>query len=276
MKRRSKMKFLVGIQMYSLRDDAKKNLYGTLKKVKEMGYDGVEFAGLYGHTPEEVREMCEDLELIPISAHVSYKAMMANENIFAEYAAIGCKYVVFPHMAEADRPDGANFAEALANMKKFCERAKEHGLQMLYHNHDFEFCKIGEKYGLDVIYEEIDADLLKTEIDTCWVKVAGEDPAAYVRKYTGRAPVVHLKDYVGERSLSMYELIGEAKLAAEKASGFEFRPIGYGKQNFEEILSAASDAGANWVIVEQDRPSMDLTPAQSARLSREYLYSIGC
>ena len=66
--------------------------------------------------------------------------------------------------------------------------------QMLYHNHDFEFVKVDGEYGLDIIYNTISEDLLKTQIDTCWVNVAGEDPAEYV-KILGR-PVVHLKDFV--------------------------------------------------------------------------------
>ena len=70
------MAFLVGVQMYTVRKEAKENFYGTLKKIKAMGYDGVEFAGLNGHTAEEVKEMCSDLGLVPISAHVSYDEMM--------------------------------------------------------------------------------------------------------------------------------------------------------------------------------------------------------
>lgn len=69
-------KFPVAIQIYSVRDDAQANLFGTLKKLKEMGYDGVEFAGLYGHTPEEVRDMCKALDIVPLSAHVPYLDMV--------------------------------------------------------------------------------------------------------------------------------------------------------------------------------------------------------
>ena len=66
----------------------------------------------------------------------------------------------------------------------------------LYHNHDFEFVKMPNgQYALDYIYTEIPADLLQTELDICWVKVAGEEPVDYIKKYAGRAPVVHLKDF---------------------------------------------------------------------------------
>ena len=81
-------------------------------------------------------------------------------------------------------------------------------MQLCYHNHDFEFVKLNGEYALDILYKEVPADILETEVDTCWVKVAGEDPGAYLRKYTGRAHIVHLKDFSGEKSEHMYALIG--------------------------------------------------------------------
>jgi len=146
---------------------------------------------------------------------------------------------------------------------------------MLYHNHDFEFVKLDGKYALDILYEEVSADLLQTELDTCWVNVGGENPADYIRKYTGRAPVVHLKDFYGEKSENMYELIGIDAKGPTRPNGFELRPLGCGVQNFPEILKAAEDAGASWVIVEQDNPSMGLTPMESIEKGIQYLKSIG-
>ena len=126
------------------------------------------------------------------------------------------------------------------------------------------------------MYSAIPADLLETELDTCWVNVAGEDPAAYVLKYSGRAPVVHLKDFTGERSNNMYKLIGlnEDKKAEEK-NKFEFRPVGYGKQDFVKIIAASEQAGAKWLVVEQDEPSMGKTRLECAEMSRAYLKTIG-
>jgi sugar phosphate isomerase/epimerase len=146
-------------------------------------------------------------------------------------------------------------------------------LQLLYHNHDFEFLKIDGKYALDILYDTVPADLLQTELDTCWVRVGGEDPSAYIRKYTGRAPVVHLKDYFGEKSENMYALIGIESDEAAKPSKFEFRPVGSGVQDFPSILAASKDAGAEWVVVEQDNPSMGLTPMESIKASIDYLKS---
>ena len=266
----------VAIQVFSVRDDAAKDLRATLVKLKEMGYDGVEFAGLYGNAPEDIAKMCKEIGLVPISAHVPYKDMVADpEGVLAQYKTIGCKYVAIPYLTPEDRPGTENFGKVIENAKMLGRVAKDMGMQLLYHNHEFEFLKINGKYALEILYDSVDEDLLKTELDTCWVNVGGEEPAAYVRKFTGRAPVVHLKDFKGEKSENMYELIGIENKAPECPANFEFRPVGSGAQCFPEILKASEDAGAEWVVVEQDRPSMGLTPLECAKKSREYLKSIG-
>ena len=271
------MSFPVAIQVYSVRDDAAKNLRGTLEQIKEMGYDGVEFAGLYGHTPEEVRSMCEEIGLIPISAHVPYLDMLKNpEGVLGQYATIGCKYVAVPYLTPEYRPGTPNFAEVIKNVEMLGGVAKKLGMTLLYHNHDFEFLKINGEYALDILYDSVPADLLQTELDMCWVNVGGENPSDYLRKYSGRSPVVHLKDFAGSKSENMYELIGIEKKVEAAPQKFEFRPVGSGKQDFPSILEAAKDAGAEWVVVEQDNPSMGLSPLECAAKSRAYLKTIGC
>lgn len=270
------MAFPVAIQVFSLREDAKANLYATLKEIKKMGYDGVEFAGLYGHTPEEVRDMCADIGLVPISAHVPYVDMVADpEGVLGQYATIGCRYVVIPYLTEEYRPGQDKFDEVIKNAAMLGEVANKLGMTLLYHNHDFEFMKLDGKYALDILYENVSADLLQTELDMCWVNIGGEEPAKYLLKYTGRAPVVHLKDFWGEKSEDMYELIGIDRKAPTRPANFEFRPVGSGKQDFPTILKAAKDAGASWVVVEQDKPSMGLTALECAAKSRAYLKTIG-
>ena len=90
-------KMPIGLQLYSVRDAMEKNFYGTLKEVKAMGYDAVEFAGLFGHTAAEIKEMCADLGLDPISAHVGRAVIMADlEGVIKTYADIGCRYIALP------------------------------------------------------------------------------------------------------------------------------------------------------------------------------------
>ncbi len=266
----------VAVQLYSVRNEAKEDLRGTLEKIKEMGYDGVEFAGLHGYAPADIKAMCDEIGLVPISAHVPYLDMMgAPKGILSQYKTIGCEYVAVPYLTPEYRPGTPCFDEVIENVKMLGKVSKELGMQLLYHNHDFEFMKIDGKYALDILYDEVPAEYLQTELDTCWVNVGGEVPADYVRKYTGRAPIVHLKDFYGEKSDNMYELIGIKSDAPKRPNNFELRPLGCGVQNIPEIIKAAEDAGAKWVVVEQDNPSMGLDPMESIAKSREYLRTLG-
>jgi len=271
-------KLPIAIQVYSVRDDAAADLRGTLQKIKEMGYDGVEFAGLYGNDPATIKALCAEIGLVPISAHVPFVDMIGDtEKVLADYAAIGCKFVAIPYLTEEYRPGTPRFGEVVEGAKKIGAAAKKLGMQLLYHNHDFEFTKIDGKYALDILYSEVDAETLQTELDTCWVNVGGECPVAYLAKYAGRAPVVHLKDFAGQKSENMYQLIGideKKQEKAEKAEKFEFRPVGYGKQDIPAIIAASEKAGAQWLVVEQDMPSMDKTPMECAEMSIKYLRSL--
>ena len=268
------MSLPIAVQVYSVRDDAEADFYGTLKKIKEMGYDGVEFAGLYGHTPADIKAWCEELGLVPISAHVPFVDMLQDPvGVLSQYAEIGCKYVAVPYLIPEHRPDHPNYPYVVEFIHSLCKAAKKMGMLMLYHNHDFEFLKLDGKYALEVLYDSIPADLLQTELDTCWVNVGGENPAEYVKKFTNRAPVVHLKDFEGEKSDDMYELIGIEKKVEKKPSSFEFRPVGSGRQDFPAILKASQEANAEWVVVEQDQATMGLTPLESIEKSINYLKS---
>ncbi len=273
------MKLPVAVQLYSVRDEMEQDFYGTIKEMKELGYDGVEFAGLFGEEPAKIKAFCEEIGIVPISAHVPYYDMLENpEAVLADYAEIGCKYVVVPYLTEECRPGTDGFDATVEGIRKIGEAAKKLGLQLLYHNHDFEFVKIGEEYALDVLYSTVPEDILKTEIDTCWVNVAGVDPAEYIVKYTGRAPVVHLKDFrkSGSGQGKLYDLIGidEEESAEEEESSFSFMPVGYGMQDIPAILAACEDAGAEWVVVEQDNPEEGETRINSVKLSREYLKTL--
>ena len=265
----------IAIQLYTLRNEAKEDFAATLKKVKEMGYDGVEFAGLHGYSADEVKKMCEDNGLIPVSAHVAYDEFVADiAGVVKTYADIGCKYIAFPSLPVANRPGAEKFDETVENTKKIATEMAKYGMTLLYHNHDFEFEKMGGKYMLDILYEAIEKEYLQTELDVCWVSVGGEHSASFIKKYAGRAPVVHFKDYVGERAEDMYELIGVDRKAPPRPDGFEFRSVGAGKQDFSEILAAAIEADAKWVVVEQDRPTPGYTPLECAKMSVDHIRSL--
>lgn len=270
-------KILVGIQLYTLRNEMQADFEGTLKLVHDLGYDGVEFAGLFGHSAEEVKALCAKYDLVPVAAHVPLADMMKDpDGIMATYAAIGMPYIVMPYLPEDNRPATRDPKAIIADVRFVCEKAKAHGLKMLYHNHDFEFEKVNGEYFLDLLYRSIPSDLLETEIDTCWVNVAGEEPSEYLKKYTGRTPVVHLKDFYKKgKAENMYELIGIKQDGVASEETFGFRPVGYGMQDMPKIVATSIETGAKWVVVEQDRPAPGQTPVESAKLSRDYLTKIG-
>jgi len=269
------MNFPIAVQLYSVRDDMAADFKGTLEKVKAMGYDGIEFAGLFGKSSTEIREMCEEIGLVPVSAHVPFVDMIADPSILEIYKEIGCQYVVIPYLTEEYRPGNPKFQEVIEGAKMLGEKANALGMKLAYHNHDFEFEKIDGEYALDILYKEVPADLLQPQLDTCWVNVGGENPADYIRKYAGRIEILHLKDFAGSKSENMYALIGIDENEKKDTEGkFEFRPVGSGVQNFPAILEAAKEVNTKWVVVEQDSPSMGLTPMECIKSGIDYLKTL--
>ncbi len=265
----------VAVQLYSVREDMEADYKATLKKIKDMGYNGVELAGLYGQKASDLRQAITELDLVPVSAHVPYAELLNNlDTVIADYKEIGVSYIAIPSLSETDRPGGENFDNTMEEIRKIGAKLNENGITLLYHNHDFEFCKMPNgEYGLDYLYSNVSADLLKTEIDTCWVNVAKENPSEYVLSYKGRAPVVHLKDFVLEgEAANMYELIGAEDEKQEQKGKFMFMPVGSGCQDFPSILKASIEAGAKWVVVEQDR-SEDIPAIEAVEKSIKYLNS---
>lgn len=270
------MKDKIALQVYSVRDDLQADFFGTLKKVKEMGYAAIEFAGLYGNDPVEIKKFCEEIGLVPLSAHVPFASFQEDlEGTIECYKKLGVQYIVIPYLTEEYRPGKEGFNEVIRMAKLIGEAAGKAGMVLQYHNHDFEFDKIDGEYALDILYTEVGPELLQTQLDTCWVNVGGENPADYIRKYSGRTPTVHLKDFVGSKSDNMYALIGIDENEEKDAQGkFELRPVGKGIQNFPAIVEAAKESGAQWFIVEQDNPSLGLTPLECAEVSVNYVKTI--
>ena len=274
-------KLPVGIQVYGLRDlleNTPEQFPAVMKQVKELGYDGVELAGLYGLDPTFIRDTLAEIGLTPLSAHVPLADMMADiEKVIADYQLIGVDYLVVPYLPEEYRHLTPGYPVVIEKMKKIGAAVKAAGMKLLYHNHNFEFVRLEDgTFGFDDIYRQVPADLLMVEPDTCWIKVAGQDPVECIHKYGSRCEVIHLKDFVKEGNpQNLYKLIGiETEKKEEDTGFFEFRPVGFGQMLWEPILNASLEAGAKWVVVEQDE-HYDLPPMECARRSREYLKILG-
>ena len=134
-------------------------------------------------------------------------------------------------------------------------KLRDVGLRLSYHNHavEFETFPGDDRRKLDILYEETGPENLFAELDTAWVQVAGADPAAYIRKYAHRCPVIHVKD-----------------LAAEKRNDrVWFTPLGEGVLDWPAIFRAGDEAGVEWYAYEQD--TCDRDPFEDARISFEFL-----
>ncbi len=261
------------LQLYSIRTVVNKdNVSDIFARLAEMGYDGVELAGTYGISAEQLKQAADAAGLVIVSAHIPFTDMIADPQSWIEYLEkIGCKQAVIPHMARGNLPGGEGWAQTKPGFLKLAEVFGGAGITLAYHNHDFEFETVDGRAVLDIIYDTFTPEQLQTQIDTCWVNVGGVDPVTYVGKYAGRCPTVHLKDFTGVKNGCPYALIGVEDQKPDDTGTFEFRPCGYGVQDFPAILRAVRKAGADWVIVEQDEPSMGKTPLECAQMSIQYL-----
>lgn len=246
-------KLPIAMQVYSLRENAEKDFSHTMRCIREMGYDGVELAGLYGLAPEEIRKCLDENKLKAISAHVSYEQLIENmESVIQDYKIIGCEYIAIPYLGESRRFDGEDYKETLAGIRKISAACKAEGITLLYHNHDFEFAKTENGvYAIDELYGAFQAAELGAEFDTCWIRAAGENPVEYLKKYKGRCPVVHIKDFI-------------------KNEKVELVALGDGVQDIAAIAAMAVEAGAKWLVIEQDDHPYQ-TPMNNMRESLSYL-----
>ena len=128
----------VGYQLYSAREDVQKDMLSVLKELKRLGYDGVEFAGFFGHTAQEVKSMLDETGLVAVSSHVPLTEIEADMfGTIAYHQQIGCQYLAVPYLDDAHRPGAAGFAKTIALIYRFGALCRESGIQLLYHNHDF-------------------------------------------------------------------------------------------------------------------------------------------
>jgi sugar phosphate isomerase/epimerase len=228
-----------------------------IRNITELNLEGVELAGFYGKSAQEMHALLDAYKLEALSSHVALQ--LIEEDMFgviAYYLAIGCKRISVPYLLDADRPGQPGFARVVQVIHRFARLCREAGITLLYHNHDFEFVKLSGSYALDFLFGAVPEELLKTEIDTCWVRYSGLDPAEYVKKYAGRSPIVHMKDYVSDEPTAP---------CMPRPASFQFRPVGKGCQDVASLVGASVGAGAEWLVVEQDFPFV--SPMEDAKTS---------
>jgi sugar phosphate isomerase/epimerase len=244
----------IGLQLYTVREDTAKDFRGTLRQISKMGYEGVEFAG-YGDIPaDEMKTLLDELNLKAIGSHISLDNLENNLQAEINYLkTIGGRYAICPFLLEPARENEAAWKQTIEKLNSIGDEVTKQGLQFAYHNHAFEFeDRIDGEFVFDVIYNVIST--AKVEMDIGWVQYAGQDPLAYIHKYEGRLPLLHLKDY--------------RQGQGDKIDTVE---LGKGDLKLNDIIQAASDANVEWIIVEQDTCANP--PLESVETSMKWLES---
>ncbi|MEG0692358.1 MAG: sugar phosphate isomerase/epimerase [Oscillospiraceae bacterium] len=192
-----------GVQMYAIRDLASKSMEKALETVASIGYEGVEFAGFYDHSAEQIAALLKKYNLEALGAHVHEDEMFdkADETI-AFHKVIGNNRIICPWYDLKTKADVLELAE---KMKAVAPKYKAAGMKLFYHNHAHEFVKDGEDYLIDLLAQEVPADILSLEFDAYWVYRGGECPVKYLTKYADRIEIFHAKDGIGEQSTTLSE-----------------------------------------------------------------------
>ena len=235
----------IGLQLFTVREPLSQNCLGTLKKVKSIGYDVVETSFQYTKSKREL----DALGLRVAGVHVDFTELKENLDKWIKFSKdLGSENIICPYIGEEQRRDLSQWEKTASLLNEIGARCKKEGLQLSYHNHDFEFKKFGGKYLLDILYEETEPESLFAELDTYWIKSGGEDPVRYIRKYSNRCRILHLKDMAEDGS---------------------FAEVGQGILEWPEIFRATKDSKIEWYIVEQDTCKRE--SLESVRISLEYL-----
>lgn len=244
----------IGLQLYSIRELVQDDFAGTIKKVAEAGFTGVEFAGYYGKTAKEVKNMLDENGLIAAGSHDGIDLLKNNLAGAIDFALeIGNKNVICPYFPDLVQGDADAFKKAADLFNEIGAKCKESGLKFGYHNHNFEFRNFDGVYGLDMIMANTEPDLVFFEIDTYWAKFAGLNPIEVVEKYNTRCPLLHIKEMKNEE---------------EKVNDI----IGKGIMDFKGIVAAGKKYNAEWYIVEQEYFESDMI--ESVKAGYIYLDSI--
>jgi sugar phosphate isomerase/epimerase len=241
----------VGVQLYTVRDQMKADFAGTIEKVAKIGYREVEFAGYFDQPAKEVKSLLNKNGLTAPSAHIDYDHITTKLPEVIEAAkVVGHQYIVCPWMPEELRADADGWKRVAQSLNKAGAEIKKAGMQLAYHNHNFEFKDFDGKAGYDILLAEADPNLLKMEMDLYWTTKAGADPLKFFAKHPGRFPLVHVKDM--------------------DKSG-DFAEVGSGTIEWKPIFAKSQQAGIKHYFVEQDQ-SKD--PFASIKASYDYLHDL--
>jgi len=255
----------LGVQLYTVRDLMAKDFEGTLAKVAGAGYKEVEFAGYFKQSPQDVKAILARHGLTSPSTHIDYASLGDGfSNVVEASRTIGHRYIVNPWLDEEMRKQPDVWKRVAATFNRAGEISKKAGIQFAYHNHHFEFVPADGTTPFEVLLKECDPELVKIELDLCWITVAQQDPLAYFKRYPGRFPLVHVK---GLKKLPT----GPAPVPFDQAIP-QITDVGSGDIiDWKRIFAQSEQAGIRHYFVEHDQPA---APLDSLQASARYLQAL--
>jgi sugar phosphate isomerase/epimerase len=245
----------IALELYSVRDALATDFEGVIRQVADMGYVGVETAGVFGGSPQDARRLFDELGLIVASVHIRMPLGDDRAPVLDTMAALGCNYLVVPHIPEEQFKTRDQIKAVCDRLNQSNAVARENGLTLFYHNHWWEFtpsAALGGKTPFDLMVGQLDATI-GFEFDLYWAKTGGTDPIQLLKGYSSRAPLLHIKDGPGQTDAPM-------------------TAVGEGAMDYPAIIAAAG-SNPQWLIVELDRCATDMLEA--VRKSCAYLTQNG-
>jgi sugar phosphate isomerase/epimerase len=245
----------IGIQLYTVRDQFRRDPEGTLAAVRAIGFDEVEFAGYpAGATATQVRAMLARAGLDAPSAHVPLDQVRNRWDAALDFAAgVGHGYLVLAWLPPEERRNLDQYRAVAELLNRRGEAARQRRVTLCYHNHDFEFSAVEGATPYDLLLERTDASLVQLELDLYWVTRGDRDALTYFARWPGRFPMLHVKDM-------------------ERGPERGFAELGRGRIDFPRIFREAAKAGVRHYFYEQDQTAG--SPLESARVSYAYLRSL--
>jgi len=252
-----------GLELYTVRQQLQADFSGTLRKVASIGYTQVQFSGFFKETVPQIKQYLKADGLTSPSGHFGYPQFESGlPSLIEDAHALGMRYIVLPSLPDSLRHSVDAYKRAADFLNKTGRQCEKSGMHFAYHNHNRDFEKFGDVIAFDVMLQNTDPAVANFEMDCFWVTRAGYDPVAYMNKYPGRFPVLHIKD---ERRHYPPTATGPTPREA-------FAPVGRGIIDWKRIFKAAPKGGMKYYFVEQDQ--CELPAFEAIRISYEYLHKL--
>jgi sugar phosphate isomerase/epimerase len=251
----------LALQLYSMREELRKDVPGTLAKVRAMGFRNVEMGGYYGLTPQQFRAELDKAGLKAVSMHADFNLLdkdidrVIGEARIFEVGYVGCAWI--PHGKEFTEADVARAAEVF---NRAAVRLQAAGFRFMYHIHGYEFVRDGEGTLFDRLVAATSKAPVWFENDIFWTTHGGADPAKLLEKYPQRFRLLHLKDM---KKGTVGNLTGQAPDVTSVA-------LGTGQVDVRGVLIAARKIGIEWYIIEEESPE----PLINVPAGKKYLEKI--